>query len=70
MAQNTWINVSADKSAANRPSHNSDLHTATGGTAAAADFTISFDNTVVTNLGIFDTLVTAARLRAIAGGLK
>lgn len=70
MAQNTWINVVADKSITNRPSHNSEVHTASGGTAAAGDFTISFDNTVIANLGTFDKVVAEARARAMAGGLK
>ncbi|WP_316176259.1 hypothetical protein [Bradyrhizobium sp. SZCCHNRI1073] len=70
MAQNSWINVTSDKAAANRPSPNSHSHSAVGGTAATADFTISYDSAVVTSLAIFDTLVAAARLRAISGGLK
>lgn len=70
MAQNSWINVTADKAAANRPSPNSHVHSAAGGTAASGDFTVSYDSAVVTNIAIFDTLIAAARLRAIAGGLK
>ena len=68
MAQNTWINVTADKGT--RPNHTSDVHEAKGGTAAAADLTVSYDSAVITSLGTFDTAVSAARLRAIAGGLK
>lgn len=70
MAQDTWVNVTADLSAANRPSPNSHVHTAKGGPAASSDFTISYDSAKVTGIAIFDTLVAAARLRAIAGGLK
>lgn len=70
MAQNTWINVTADKSAANRPSPNSQVHIAVGGTAAANDLTVSYDSAVITNIATFDKCVAEARLRAVAGGLK
>lgn len=69
MAQNTWINLGADKTAATK-SDGEGRHTAAGGTSASGDFTISYDSAVVTNLNIFDSLVRAARLRAMAGGLK
>lgn len=69
MAQNTWINLGADKSAASTPDGNHH-HTVAGGTSASGDFTISYDSAVVTNLNVFDSLVKAARLRAMAGGLK
>lgn len=68
MAQNTWINITADKGA--RPDHTSDRHDAKGGTAASGDLTISYDSAVITNLGLFDTAVAAARFRAMAAGLK
>lgn len=68
MAQNTWINITADKGS--RPNHTSDLHDAKGGTAAAGDLTVSYDSAVITSLGTFDTAIAAARLRAIGGGLK
>lgn len=69
MAQNTWINLGADKSAASKPDGEGH-HTANGGTSASGDFTISYDSAVVTSLVMFDSLVRAARLRAQAGGLK
>lgn len=68
MAQNTWINITADKGT--RTDHTHDVHEAKGGTAASGDLTISFDSAVITSLGTFDTAVATARLRAIAGGLK
>lgn len=69
MAQNTWINLGADKSSATTPP-DSHHHSAAGGTSASGDFTVSYDSAVVTNLNMFDSLVRAARQRAIAGGLK
>lgn len=68
MAQNTWINITADKGT--RPNHTSDLHQASGGSAASGDLTVSYDSAVITNLGTFDTALASARQRAIAGGLK
>jgi hypothetical protein len=70
MAQNTWINVTADVAAARRPNPTSHVHTVVGGAAAAADMTISFDSAVVTNIAIFDTMVSQARMRCMSGGLK
>lgn len=70
MAQNTWINITADASTSNRPDHNSELHQAAGGTAASGALTVSFDSAVVTNLGTFDKMLSVARARAIAAGLK
>ena len=69
MAQNTWINLTADKSAATTPpgSHH---HAVAGGTSATGDLTVSFDSAVVTTLNVFDSLVQAARQRAVAAGLK
>jgi hypothetical protein len=69
MAQNTWINLGADKSTTSKPDGDGN-HTAAGGTSASGDFTISFDSTVVTSLNMFDSLVRRARLRAMSGGLK
>lgn len=68
MAQNTWVNITADKGT--RQNHTQDLHGAAGGTAASGDLTVSWDSAVVTNLGSWDTAVAAARQRAIGGGLK
>lgn len=70
MALNTFVNVTIDKAAANRPDANSHLHTAIGGTASAGDMSISWDSAVMTSLAIFDTVVRAARLRAQSAGLK
>jgi hypothetical protein len=69
MAQNIWINATADKSAATAPSGKGN-HAIAGGASASGDFTISYDSAVVTNLNMFDSLVMAARLRAIGAGLK
>lgn len=69
MAQNTWINASADKAAASSPG-NLRHHTVTGGTSASGDFTVSYDSAVVTSLNMFDSLVQAARQRAMGAGLK
>lgn len=69
MAQNTWINATADKSSASTPS-GSHHHAVAGGTSATGDFTISYDSAVVVNLNMFDSLVSAARSRAMAAGLK
>lgn len=69
MAQNIFINVGADKSAAT--THESQHHnTASGGTSASGDFTVSYDSAVVTSLNVFDSLMKTARQRAIAAGLK
>lgn len=69
MAQNTWINATADKSAS-RKGDGDHIHTVSGGTSASGDLTVSFDNTVVTTLSLYDSLMRAARLRAIGAGLK
>jgi hypothetical protein len=69
MAQNTYINATADKSAASNPT-GSHYHKVSGGTSASGDFSISYDSSVVTDLNVFDSLVRAARQRAIAAGLK
>lgn len=69
MAQNTWLNATADKAVATAPT-NEGHHGISGGTSASGDFTISYDSAVVTNLNVFDSLVRAARLRAQASGLK
>ena len=70
MAINTFINVTADKSVATRPSSTAAVHTAVGGTTTANDFSIAYDTAVVTTLTIYDSLVAAARQRAVGGGLK
>ncbi len=69
MAQNTWINATADKSAGSTQDslHH---HSIAGGTSASGDFTVSYDSAVVASLAIFDSLMKQARQRAIAGGLK
>lgn len=69
MAQNTWINLTSDKSASSTPD-SQHHHSVSGGTAATGDLTVSYDSAVVTSLNIFDSLVRAARLRAIGAGLK
>ena len=69
MAQNIWINAGADKSSATTPD-SLHRHSVSGGASASGDFTISYDSAVVTNLNMFDSLVKAARLRAISAGLK
>jgi hypothetical protein len=69
MAQNTWINMAADKSSATT-TDGGHHHAVSGGSSALGDFTISYDSAVVTNLNMFDTLVRAARLRAAGSGLK
>lgn len=69
MAQNVFINVGADKSAAT--THEGQHHNSvSGGTSASGDFTVSYDSAVVTNLNVFDSLMKTARLRAMAAGLK
>lgn len=69
MAQNIWINATADKAAASTPD-SLHRHSVSGGGSASGDFTISYDSAVVTNLNMFDSLTKAARLRAISAGLK
>ena len=69
MAQNTWINITADKAMSTK-TDGYHYHSVSGGTSASGDLTVSFDSAVVTNLASFDTLMRAARQRAIAGGLK
>ena len=68
MAQNTFINVTADTSA--RPSPNEYTHIAKGGASASSHFTVSYDSAVITTLALYDTCAAAARQRAIGGGLK
>ena len=69
MAQNTFINVAVDKSAATKPDNNH-LHSVSGGASASGDMTVSLDNTVVTTLNMFDSVMKAVRLRLVSGGLK
>lgn len=69
MAQNIWINAVADKATA-QTQDNLHHHTVTGGASASGDFTVSFDNAVVTTLAAFDSLIRQVRQRAIAAGLK
>lgn len=69
MAQNIFINATADKSAASTPD-SQHHHTVIGGAAASGDLTVSFDNTVVTSLNVFDSLIKQVRLRAVSAGLK
>lgn len=69
MAQNVWINASADKSSGT-VQDSLHHHTIAGGTAASGDFTVSFDSAVVTSLAIFDSLMKQVRQRVIGGGLK
>lgn len=71
MAQNIWINVTADKTIVNNP--NAGRHggsTVAGGASASGDFTISYDNAVITTLNTFDSLVRSVRARLAASGLK
>ena len=70
MAQNTFLNSVADKNAANKPDRQNHGHSSNVAGAAAGDFTISFDNAVVTKLNTFDSLVASVRQIAIATGLK
>lgn len=69
MAQNLFINVTADPAAASKP-ESSHSHTVSGGASASGDFTISLDTTKITSLAILDSILKAARLRLIGGGLK
>lgn len=69
MAQNTFINATADKSSSSTPD-SLHYHKVSGGTSASGDFTISYDNAVVTTLNQFDSLVRQIRQRAIGAGLK
>lgn len=72
MAQNTWLNAVVNKNAALIPDKINIVsgHVIVGGGSAANDMTVSWDSAVVTNLNTWDSVVAAARLRAIAGGLK
>ena len=79
MAQDTWINVTAGLNVSKVPdlggvpnveNVGGAYNTAAGGTAAAGNFTVSFDSAVVTTLSIWDACVATARRRAIGGGLK
>ena len=70
MAQNTWLNTTVGKNSASIPDKNSHSHACSGGTAAAGDMTVSWDSAVVTNINIWDSVVAASRLRAVASGLK
>lgn len=70
MAQNYFNNVTADKGVSTKdPSQHA--HLVNGSTTTpSGDLTLSYDTTVVTTVAILDSLVKAARARAIANGLK
>lgn len=69
MAQNTWLNATVSKNAANIPDKADIIDTVVGGGSAANDMTISWDSAVVTKLNTWDSVVAAARKRAQAAGL-
>ncbi len=70
MAQNTWLNVTVNKNAANIPDKTSIVNVVVGGGSAANDMTVSWDSAVVTNLNTWDSVIATARQRAVASGLK
>lgn len=69
MAQNLFINVVVDPSAASKV-ESAHQHSATGSNASAGSLTVSLDTTVVTSLFLYDSIMKAVRLRMIGGGLK
>lgn len=69
MAQNTWLNATVSKNAAKIPDKADIIDTVVGGGSAANDMTVSWDSAVVTNLNTWDSVIAAARKRAIAAGL-
>lgn len=70
MAINNYINVTLDASAGSKTDQYH-VHTVSGSTSAASGgFSIGYDTAVITSLALFDSAYRAARLRAVAGGLK
>jgi hypothetical protein len=70
MAQNTFINVVVDPSAANKV-ESTHVHSVSGSsTASSGDLTLSYDSAKVTSLAILLSLVKVVMLRVSSGGLK
>lgn len=70
MAINTWVNVTADKAAASKQDRADHVHKCVPGTADANDFTVAWDNAVITNLTTYDSAAEQARRLAISRGLR
>ena len=70
MAQNTFLNATADKSAASKVDGQDHRHVTSVGSSASGDISITYDSAVITKLTTFDSAVAALRKLAISAGLK
>lgn len=66
MAQDRFINITLDASAASRIDRSNDRHGQALGASAAGDLTISFDTSKFTSLSLFRSAVAAAVQQASA----
>jgi hypothetical protein len=65
MAQDRFINVTLDKGAAKKPdiaNHSNDV--SQGATAAASDFSISFDSTKINSMNALESCLRSIRASA------
>jgi hypothetical protein len=70
MAQDTFVNVTADKNSATKVDGSDHRHSPSIGGSASGDFSISYDKAVVTRLATLDSLYASARKQASSSGLK
>lgn len=69
MAQNQFVNVTIDPSAAKKPDAANHIHVAGQAGSASSNMTISIDSAVVTSLTLLDSMYAAAR-KIYAGQLS
>jgi len=65
MAINTWINVTLDPAATKKPDRADHKNNTVGGTADAGNFTVAFDNAVITTATLMNSCFAAALQRAL-----
>ena len=65
MATNTWVNVTHDAAAGKKPDRADHKNNVVGGTADAGNFTVAFDNAVITNVTLMKSCMDAAYQRAL-----
>jgi hypothetical protein len=69
MAQDRWINITADASTAKKNDATEFNHDKKLGTAAGGDLTVSFDSAKFVSLAVFKSALLAAAVQA-AGMMK
>lgn len=69
MAQDRWINITVDPSTLKKNDATEFNHDKKLGSAAASDFTVSFDSAKFTSLSVFKSALMAAAQQA-AGMMK